>query len=340
MAWFVSIATLAAVIGIAIGSIMLIFGRRFIREFTRPGVIIGQATPQWGGWTFPESVVEPPATLQRAVTFQSADGTRLCGEFWAQARSAPTIIISHGFHLPCKYFRSVAALEYSHGANILLFDYRGHGKSALIPTTCGNAEVNDLTAAVNVAASQPETTSGQVYIHGFSMGAAVAILLPPNGAVAGIIADSAYARLDEMIRLLIAQTLDEEAVRWHIPTWILKILVPSLTHLTFMGGRFLFHVRFHRPLVARPDRAIGARLARHVHLATGVRLPAVLLFHAEHDPLIDLHHAQRLVTAARAAGRSIQAHYTPCDIHCGSYGFDPQRYMTLVQKFIALRNAS
>jgi uncharacterized protein len=87
--------------------------------------------------------------LQHAVTFPSADGTRLRGEFWAQTQSAPTIIIiSQGFHFPGVHFRSVAALEYAHGANILLFDYRGHGESSLIPTTCGNAEVNDLVAAM------------------------------------------------------------------------------------------------------------------------------------------------------------------------------------------------
>ncbi len=180
MAWFASIVASTAVVSLATGSIMLVLGRRFIEEFTRPGVTVEQGTPQWGGWTFPESVVEPPTKLQRAVTFQSADGALLRGEFWAQTRSAPTIIISHGFHLPSVHFRSVAALEYAHGANILLFDYRGHGKSALIPTTCGNAEVNDLVAAVDVATSQSETTRGQVYIHGFSMGAAVAILLPPT----------------------------------------------------------------------------------------------------------------------------------------------------------------
>ena len=176
--WLVALVAPTAVVGLAIGGVMVVLGRRFLEEFTRPGVTVEQGTPQWGGWTFPEAAAEPPHELQRAVTFPSADGARLRGEFWAQPQSAQTIIISHGFHFPSVHFRSVAALEYAHGANILLFDYRGHGQSSLIPTTCGNAEVNDLLAAVDVAASQPETRRGQVYIHGFSMGAAVALLLP------------------------------------------------------------------------------------------------------------------------------------------------------------------
>jgi hypothetical protein len=164
MAWIASIVATLAALGLAIGSIMVVLGHRFIEEFTRPGVTIDQATPQWGGWTFPEAVGEPPPALQRPVAFHSADGVRLHGEFWAQTHSAPTIIISHGFHLPCLHFRSVAALEYAHGANILLFDYRGHGKSALIPTTCGNAEVNDLLTAVEVAKSQAGYSDSQWWI--------------------------------------------------------------------------------------------------------------------------------------------------------------------------------
>ncbi|HEV2583061.1 MAG TPA: alpha/beta fold hydrolase [Ktedonobacteraceae bacterium] len=336
MAWFASVAASAAVVGVAIGSGTLLLGHRFIKEFTRPGVTINRGTPQWGGWTFPESVIEPPPELQRSVTFQAADGALLCGEFWAQTRSAPTVIISHGFHLPCEHFRSVAALEYAHGANILLFDYRGHGKSSQIPTTCGNAEVNDLLAAVDVAASQAETTQGQVYIHGFSMGAAVAILLPPHAAVAGIIADSSYARLDEMTRLLIGQVFDQETSGWRGPARVLRSLIPSLTRLTFLGGQLLFHLRFRHPLVARPDQAISDHHVKHMVRAPGIIAPPILLIHARHDPLIALNHAHRLVALARAAGRSIREYYTPCDIHCGSYGYDPRRYMALLLEFMTL----
>ncbi len=334
--WFASIAASTAVIGLITGGIMVVLGRRFLEEFTRPGVTVEQGTPQWGGWTFPALVVEPPTALQRALTFQSADGVLLRGEFWAQPQSAQTIILSHGFHLPSVYFRSVAALEYAHGANILLFDYRGHGQSSLIPTTCGNAEVNDLLAAVHVAASQPETRHGQIFIHGFSMGAAVALLLPTCPSVAGIIADSSYARLDEMVRVIIAQILDAETAGWRGPARATRALIPWLTRLTFLGGQLLFHARHHQRLVARPDRAIGDHGVKQTWRVTDTMPPPILLIHAEDDPMVGLHHARRLVAAARAAGRSIQEYYTPCAIHCGSYGHDPHRYMALILQFAAL----
>jgi alpha-beta hydrolase superfamily lysophospholipase len=334
--WFTSIVASIAVVGLAIGNVMLVLGRLFLKEFTRPGVTVEQGTPQWGSWTFPESAAEPPTALQHSLTFPSADGALLRGEFWAQTHSAPTIIISHGFHFPSVHFRSVAALEYAHGVNILLFDYRGHGESVMIPTTCGNAEINDLVAAVDVAASQPETARGQVYIHGFSMGAAVAILLPPHAAVAGIIADSPYARLDEMIRMIITQILDQKLSRWHGPARAVRILIPALTRLTFLGGRFLFYARYRHSLVARPDQMIGDHHVKHTLRAAGRMSPPILLIHAEDDPMVAFHHARRLVTAARRAGRSIQEYYTPCGIHCGSYGYDPHRYMALLQEFVVL----
>jgi uncharacterized protein len=334
--WLAGIVASTAVVGLATGGVLVVLGHRFLEEFTRPGVTVEQGTPQWGGLTFPEAVAEPPHELQRAVTFPSADGAILRGEFWAQRQSAPTIIISHGFHFPSVHFRSVAALEYAHGANVLLFDYRGHGQSSLIPTTCGNAEVNDLLAAVHVAASQPETRRGQVFIHGFSMGAAVALLLPRCPAVEGIIADSSYARLDEMVRMIITQILDQETAGWHGPARATRTLIPSLTRLTFLGGQLLFHVRYRHRLVARPDQAIGDHSVKQTLRATGTMPPPILLIHAKDDPMVALHHARRLVAAAHAAGRSIQEYYTPCAIHCGSYGHDPHRYMALILEFVAL----
>ena len=340
MAWFVSIIVLTVGVGLAVGSVMVILGRRFLQEFTRPGVTVEQGTPQWGGWTFPESTAEPPQTLQRVVTFHSADGTCLRGEFWAQTHCAPTIIISHGFHFPSRNFRSVAALGYAHGANILLFDFRGHGESEHVITTCGNAEINDLVAAVEVAASQAETASNQVYIHGFSMGAAVALLLPPHPAVAGIIADSSYARLDDMIRLLILQILDQETAGWRGGlAKVVHPLLPALTRLMLLGGQLLFYARYRYPLVARPDQAIGTpAIKQGFHVPGPTTLPAILLIHAENDPFIALHHAHRLVAIARAAGRVVQVYYTPCNIHCGSYGYDPRQYMALLQKFVMLES--
>jgi alpha-beta hydrolase superfamily lysophospholipase len=323
-----------AALGLVVGGATLALGLRFVSEFTRPGVSLDPHGALWGGWRFPEAIAEPAHELQRGMRFVAADGATLHGEFWAQPQVAPTIIISHGFHLPSVHFRSVAALEYAHGANVFLFDYRGHGQSAQIPTTCGAAEVNDLLAAVQLAAGQAETRPNAVYIHGFSMGAAVALLLPPQPAIAGIIADSPYARLDEMLLLVIAQIFDQQTAQLRGPARVVRKLIPLLAQLTLTSGRILFRARYHRQLVVYPEEAIE-RQQRAPRLHTRAAAPPLLLIHAERDPLIAVRHAHRLVAAARLVGRPIQAYYTPSQIHCGSYGHDPQRYMALVQQFLA-----
>src|SRR5438876_6136583 len=89
----------AAAAALVATGVALALGHRFISEFTRPGVTLDPHSPLWGGWKFPETIPEPPHELRRGVGFVSADGAALRGEFWAQAQVAPTIIISHGFHL-------------------------------------------------------------------------------------------------------------------------------------------------------------------------------------------------------------------------------------------------
>lgn len=64
--------------------------------------------------------------------------------------------------------------------------------------------------------------------------------LPPRAAVVGIIADSSYARLDEMVRLIITQILDQETAGWHGPARVTRTLIPSLTRLTFLGNDSCF----------------------------------------------------------------------------------------------------
>ncbi len=324
---------------VVVGTTLALAGR-VVDELTRPGTEVDGASPLWGGWNFPTADVEPPAELLRPLSFNARDGTLLSGEFWAQPQPAPTIVISHGFRIPSKRFRGVAALEYAHGVNVLLFDYRGHGSSAPIHTSGGNAEINDLAAAVELAAKQPETLDGRIIIHGFSMGAAVALLLPRDPNVAAIIADSPYARLDALVRHIIVwqtfQSIDEvnspgkqkpssvarsaqRRIHWRRP-------VDALAWTLTQSGRVVFRFRFGHRLVARPDLAVQHSIAGD---------PPILLIHAIDDPLIPLSDAESLVAAAQSVGRKVMLYVTQSKVHCGSYNADPERYIQHIQAVVA-----
>jgi dienelactone hydrolase len=195
--------------------------------------------------------------------------------------------------------------------------------------------MNDLLAAVEVAARQPETRVHAIYIHGFSMGAAVALLLPPHPAIAGIIADSPYARLDEMILKVITLLFAEETAHLSGPTRLVRGLIPVLSRLTYLSGQILYQARHRLWLAAHPERAIQQRLPRQGRQLFGSPPPPILLIHAEQDPFISVEHARRLAAAARAVGRPLVEYYTPSSVHCGSYGHDPSAYIALLQCFLA-----
>ncbi|GAV24679.1 alpha/beta hydrolase [Carboxydothermus islandicus] len=133
------------------------------------------------------------------VSFTSReDGLKLRGWF-IPAASNDTVIFAHGYRknrlqldvpvLP------IAKKVYEHGWNVLLFDFRNSGESEGNLTSVGLYEVNDLLGAVDFI-RQEKKLSGKIVLHGFSMGAATAIITGAREEnVAGVIADSPFADL-------------------------------------------------------------------------------------------------------------------------------------------------
>jgi uncharacterized protein len=335
--WLTAGTVSVAAAGVAATSGIMLLARRFVDELSRPGVAVDETT--MGGWVVPEAVAEPPVEFRRQLECVASDGTRLRGEFWAQPQPAATIVLCHGYRVSRERLRPVAALEHANGCNVLLFDFRGHGESAQIATSGGNAEVRDLTAALDVASQQPETLPNRLYIHGFSMGAAVALLLPPRADIAGIIADSPYARLGDILSQLVTWRLTTASAHWPGPLQRLRAGFPALGRITFFASDLLFRLRHHHPLRARPERQIRrssnlSRGKRDKTVLAAIR-PPLLLIHSLRDPFIQVDHAFRIARAAFAAHVPIELHLADSDVHCGAYGQDPEQYVSLVRRFIA-----
>jgi alpha-beta hydrolase superfamily lysophospholipase len=335
--WTAGAATAGALVGVAATSGVVALAQRFVDELSRPGATFDEEAAGWAGWAVPHAVAEPPLDRRRGVTFSVPGGPLLRGEFWAQPHPAPTMVICHGYRVDRARLRPVAALEYAQGYNTFLFDFRGHGESAQIATSGGNAEVHDLTAALEVAAEQPETLPGKLFIHGFSMGAAVALLTPPHPDVAGIIADSPYARLDEILCRLVTWQLTAKSATWTPPLRWLRAGFPAVAKATCATSDLVFRLRHHHALLARTDtkvrhwkrrgyRAMHERQAPH---------PPILLIHALRDPFIPVDHALRIALAAQAGEVPLDLHFADCAVHCGAYGADPERYSAMVRRFVA-----
>lgn len=320
----------ALALGVTSGTVVL--ANHFLEELTRPHEVIDS---EEFNLVLPVAGAEPPASLKRLVFFSSKDGAQLCGEFWAQPHAAPTIILCHGFRISRNHMRPVAALQYEFGYNVLLFDFRGHGESDSIATTGGNAEVRDLEAALVVARQQQETLPGKLIIHGFSMGAATALLLPPQPDVAGIIADSPYARLDEILRRMVRQYLTLGSIEWKPFFHKARNLFPVIAWATVKASTFVFRVRFGHALLACPANSFrrwrSSHSLKHFPLA---KYTPILLIHAEDDDLIPITHARELAQQARDQHIPIDTYFVPEGNHCGAYKSNPQQYIATLQKFL------
>lgn len=328
--WVIASASSIGFLGIIVSTGIVLLAHRFVNEFTHSHVVLDDDQYTWD---VPVAEPEPSPLLQRQLTIETCDGKRLSAEFWAQPHAAPTIILCHGYRVPGIHLRPVAALEYGSGYNVLLFDFRGHGKSARAVVSGGIAEVRDLQAAVQAAQQQPETLPGTLALHGFSMGAAVSLLMPSHPEVVGIIADSSYARLDAILQRLTHYRLTEESTSWPTLFRWLQRLFPALSWAAVEASRLLFRLRFGHTFMARPDRSFKRWAA--AAKAAQQPPPAILLIHSVDDEYIPFSHAQQIAAQAQACHIPIETYFVRHATHGGAYGSDPAQYVARLKHFLA-----
>ena len=293
----------------------------FLHIFSRPHHPLNE-TFEWG---LPTTTPEPPLSQQRTFFLKTKDGLRLCADFWTQEQAAPTVILCHGYRISRQHLRPVAALHYARGYNILLFDFRGHGESDAAAISVGNAEVRDVEAAIAFVSRQKETLAGQIILHGFSMGAHVSLLMPPSAEVAAIIADSPFARSDEVIHSLICTEIVQLLKK--CPQWLHPLChcIPKFASAILATSRVLFRLCFRVPLIARAD----------LNLQRQPYITPLLLIHTLGDALIPVTHSQTLAHIARENGIAVETCFIHGNAHCGAYACDPQRYDQVTYRFLA-----
>ncbi|HEX9134903.1 MAG TPA: alpha/beta hydrolase [Ktedonobacteraceae bacterium] len=329
--WVIGVAAGVGALGVAATSSLLMLAHHFVEELSGPHRPLDD---EYIPWTLPDPGPEPPASHRRSLLFHTTDGTLLCGDFWAQPQPAPTIVICHGYRINRTHMRPVAALEYQDGYNILLFDFRGHGESESVATSGGNAEIRDLEAALNVARQQPETLPGKIIIHGFSMGASVALLTDPQTDVAAIVLDSPYARLDEILQRIMHWQLTRSSKSWKPFLHPLRNGFHALTQATLVVSTVIFRLRFGHALNARPDTSFRRWQARSNGLIRK-GYPPILLIHGMKDSAVPITHAHKIVTQAQAHNITLETYFVEDADHCGAYGYDPQQYIQVLRQFMA-----
>lgn len=328
--WAIGLATSTGIFGLTLTSAVTMLAHHFVEEFSRPHNGLPDSVFTW---SMTQVAGEPPPAQQRAITFTASDGTQLRGDFWAQPYPAPTIVLCHGYRISRAHLRPAAAMEYAYGYNVFFFDFRGHGDSEGVLTSAGNAEVRDLEAALAVVAMQPESLPGRIIIHGFSMGAAVALLTPPRADVVAIIADSPYARSDDVMRRMVGYVLIDQSKRlapWFRPS---AQLLAALSWCIVFASTVVFRLRYGYSVVARPATSFRRWNARSKRALQQHAIP-ILLIHSAGDTLIPIEHARQIAAEARAHGVLLETYFVNAQAHCGAYDCDPKQYNAVLQSFL------
>jgi len=103
------------------------------------------------------------------VTFPAADGTRLAG-WYVPSGTGAAVVLLHGAHSTRTAVLAQAQVLARHGYGVLLYDARGHGRSAGRAMELGWYGDDDLHGAVTFLLGRPDVRDGRVAAVGESMG--------------------------------------------------------------------------------------------------------------------------------------------------------------------------
>lgn len=142
------------------------------------------------------------------IDFKSADGTALHGWFIPAKNKAPqgakgTIVFSHGNAGSVGHHLGFCVWLAEAGYNVIMYDYRGFGKSG--GTVDRRGMIDDVKAAFAYAAKRPDIDPEKLVSYGHSLGGAQSVTALGESPVKGlraIVIDGAFASYQAMARII------------------------------------------------------------------------------------------------------------------------------------------
>ncbi len=239
------------------------------------------------------------------VEFAARDGIRLRGWF-IPAKSAGaargTVIFCHGHAGSMDPDIQYVPWFHQAGYNVLMFDFRGHGRSDGQQVSMGALERLDLLGAVDYLRGRGIERVG---VLGFSMGGVVAMSTAPHSeAIAAVVSDGGFARLERAVAAGARQR--------GVPAFLAPL--------------------FGRVVVWLAGLRLGVRLseADPIRWVDKIAPRALFIIHGGRDPYVSVGEARQLY---RRAGEPKdlwivpEAHHRQVDVH------RPQEYRHRVLGF-------
>lgn len=152
------------------------------------------------GPSFYKNTIEPsPSFPYETVHLKTSDDIPIDGWYSPSDTSSKCVILFHGITVNKSYVADEASMFRSWGYNVLLIDFRGHGKSGGSTSSFGVKETDEVKTAFSFAQAKGNK---KILLYGVSMGAAVCIravhlnLVKPDA----IIADMPFGTLRNHLR--------------------------------------------------------------------------------------------------------------------------------------------
>ncbi|GEM_PF-286717 len=140
------------------------------------------------------------------VSFTVPGVGRREGWFFPGLRTAPTIVLCHGYQSNRGALLTLVTALQDHQFNVFLFDFAGHGASPGY-TTLGYRETLELRAALAAVAQRNDVDRSRFGLWGVNLGAYVAIAVAAaDPRVRAIAVESAYDQPAEMLHLQIQRS--------------------------------------------------------------------------------------------------------------------------------------
>ncbi|MBD3379406.1 MAG: alpha/beta fold hydrolase [Candidatus Omnitrophica bacterium] len=132
------------------------------------------------------------------IYFRASDGNLLNGWFIAGDTNKVTIILCHGNAGNISHRLEKLSMFHEMGFSVLVFDYRGYGKSEGVPSEEGL--YTDAMAAYTYLRGTREVPEEEIVLYGESIGGAVVIDLAQKADVRALITEGTFTSVRDMAR--------------------------------------------------------------------------------------------------------------------------------------------
>ena len=181
------------------------------------------------------------------LTLKALDGPLINAWYVPNKPDSPVILLCHGNGGNISSRLEKLAILRKAGASVLLFDYRGYGRSAGNPSEQGT--YRDAEAAYGWLTRIKNTAPERIFFHGESLGVGVAVEMALRHKPAGLIAESGFTSIVDMAgmvfpylpgRLLVRFNYDNLSKISRVACPVLVMHSPQDDIIPYAMGRRLF----------------------------------------------------------------------------------------------------